>query len=445
VDKSQLDDRYFPLLLDVVDQGIFTVDPDGYITSFNHAAEVISGYSKDEVLGMECSKVFQSDLCDTQCPLRNSITSGQTIRNREVRIRAKDGRAIPIAISTSPLATEAGDLLGGVEVFKDLSHIEDLRRKLDGQYQFEDIVSRNPEMHRIFSVLPRVAESDSTILISGASGTGKELLAKAIHSHGPRRKKAFVAVNCAAIPETLLESELFGYRKGAFTDARRDRLGRIAQAEGGTLFLDEVGDLPLPLQVKLLRFLQGKTYEPLGSSTSVTANVRVVTATNKDLEAMVRERTFREDLFFRLNVLQINLPTLVQRHEDIPLLARHFVQRYRQATGKAIEGFSEEAMAALLLYDYPGNIRELENLVERAFILCDGPRIGIQHLPDRVVLASQRHHFAPPPPGRLASVEETAIREALARHGGNRSRAAADLGIHRTTLLRKLRKMKKRA
>jgi transcriptional regulator with PAS, ATPase and Fis domain len=296
-------------------------------------------------------------------------------------------------------------------------------------------------MQRIFHFLPMVAESTSTILISGASGTGKELLAKAIHTHGPRRGKPFVPVNCGAIPETLLESELFGYRRGAFTDAKRDKLGRIAQAEGGTLFLDEVGDMPVPLQVKFLRFLQARTYEPLGSTQSLKADVRVIAATHRDLDGMVREGAFREDLYFRLNVLQIALPPLRNRREDIPLLANHFIQRFRQATGKAIEGISTEAMAALMDYEFPGNIRELENIIERAFILCGAGEIGLTDLPAQVVNPSRR---AEEPraggTGGLGGLEREAIRTALERHGGNRTRSARDLGIHRSTLIRKIKK-----
>ncbi|MEW6757483.1 MAG: sigma 54-interacting transcriptional regulator [Acidobacteriota bacterium] len=437
--NSRLDARYFPLLLDVVDQGIFTVDQGGRITSFNRAAQSITGYAEEEVLGLQCSAVFKTDLCHTVCPLRRSIASRERLQNREVRIHAKDGRTIPISISTAPLATASGKLLGGVEVFKDLSHIVDLRRKIDGQYQFEDIVSRNPQMHRIFAILPLVAESSSTILITGASGTGKELLAKAIHNHGPRKRKPFVALNCAALPETLLESELFGYRKGAFTDARHDRLGRVAQAQQGTLFLDEVGDLPMALQVKLLRFLQEKTYEPLGSNVPVRADVRVITATHRDLASMVRLGAFREDLYFRLNVLQIQLPPLKDRPEDIPLLTRHFIQRYREATGKPIESATSEAMAALLRHDFPGNIRELENIIERAFILCREKEVGIEHLPFREAFAGASSASPPASGGSLGILEAEAIRSALARSKGNRTRAARELGIHRTTLIRKLK------
>jgi PAS domain S-box-containing protein len=437
--EQRLHLRYFPLVLDVVDQGIFTVDPQGQISSFNKAAELITGYTEAEVVGRECASVFRTDLCQTVCPLRRSIASRERIRNREVQITTKDGRLIPIAISTAPLETAEGELLGGVEVFTDLSHIEALRRQVDGQYHFGDILSRNPEMRRLFEILPMAAESNSTILICGPTGTGKELVAKAIHHQGPRQRKAFVAVNCAALPETLLESELFGYRKGAFTDAKRDKLGRIAQAEGGTLFLDEVGDLPTALQVKLLRFLQEKTYEPLGSTASVQADVRVIAATNRDLAGMVRGGAFREDLYFRLNVLQVTLPPLSERREDLQLLARHFIQRFRQATGKAIHGISDEALASLMRYGFPGNIRELENLIERAFILCRGPEIALGDLPPHVISGPQPAGPVSGQEGDLSSIEREAIRTALERHGGNRTRAAQDLGIHRTTLLRKLK------
>jgi PAS domain S-box-containing protein len=438
--KEKLDARYFPLVLDVVDQGIFTVDPNGHITSFNRAAEQITGFREREVLGRDCSSVFKATHCREACPLRNSIATGRRIRNRSERIRSKDGRAIPIAISTAPLVTSEGTLLGGVEVFKDLSHVEDLKRKLDGLYQFEDVVSRNPRMHRIFSMLPMVAESSSTVLIRGESGTGKELVAKAVHNHGPRKRKPFVAVSCAALPETLLESELFGYRRGAFTDAKRDRAGRIAQAEGGTLFLDEVGDLPPLIQVKLLRFLQERSYEPLGSNVTMKADVRVIAATHRDLEAMVRDGIFRQDLFFRLNVLQITLPPLRERPEDIPLLARHFVQRFRDATGKGIRDISSEAMAALLRHGYPGNIRELENLIERAFVLCEGDQIGLACLPAALRERGGPQTAEPEPRGELESAERDLIRQALGRSRGNRTLAARELGIHRSTLIRKIKR-----
>jgi len=439
--SKKIDSRFLPLVLDVVNHGIFTVDKEGNITSFNQAAEKITGYREREVLGRQCSEVFRTLLCNTECPLKRSIHSRDRMRSREVVIKTKHGRSIPIAVSTAPLETKAGRLLGGVEVFNDLSSIHGLRRKLSGKYRFDDIISKNSDMHHIFSLLPLAAESDSTILVTGASGTGKELVAKAIHNHSSRRGKPFVAVNCAALPETLLESELFGYKKGAFTDAKTDKPGRIAQAERGTLFIDEVGDLPKILQVKLLRFLQERVYEPLGSSRSVHADVRVIAASNQELEPLVDEGSFREDLYYRLNVLQINLPPLNRRSEDIPLLVQHFIEHFNLIMDKAITGITSDALAALMKYQFPGNVRELENIVERAFILCRGTEISTADLSRHVLeSASATDQHVTIAPSKMEAVEADAIRTALRRHRGNRTRAARELGIHRSTLVRKLKR-----
>ncbi|MFW5740200.1 MAG: sigma-54 interaction domain-containing protein, partial [Myxococcota bacterium] len=385
---SKLDARYFPLLLDVIDQSIFTVDRDGVITSFNRSAEGTTGYEADEVIGKKCRDVLRSDLCDQACPLRRTLESGKRIVDRRVRIRTKDGRSIPVSVTTAVLATESGQILGGVEVLHDLSPLEHLQRQLDGKYCFEDIISRSPKMQQIFDLLPMVANSDSTVMVLGESGTGKELLAKAIHHQSPRRNRPFVAVNCAAMPETLMESELFGYIRGAFTDAKRDKPGRIAQADGGTLFLDEVGDLPLSIQVKLLRFLQERAYEPLGATFTTRADVRIICATNRPLQEMVARGGFRQDLYFRLNVMQIELPPLRERIQDVPLLAQHFVQRFRQTTGNRIESVDDEAMSILMRYSFPGNIRELQNIIERAFIICRESRICREALPRDVLEAA---------------------------------------------------------
>lgn len=440
--NKALDNRYFPLILDVLDQGVFTVDEQTCITSFNLSAERITGYSAADVIGTRCAEVFRTNLCARVCPLRLSIASRRPLRNREVYIKARDGRAVPIAISTAPLLTSDGRLLGGVEVFRDLSQIVDLKRRLDERYQLADIIGKSPAMRQIFDLLPLVAPSDSTVLVTGSSGTGKELIARTVHALGPRRSRPFVALNCAAIPETLLESELFGYKRGAFTDARHDKPGRIAAAEGGTLFLDEIGDLPRLTQVKVLRFLQDHVYEPLGSNAPVRANVRVIAATNRDLLGLVRDGAFREDLYFRLNVVQIDIPPLRERVEDIPLLLNHYVRHFRGLTGKAIEGLTDEAMARLIAYPFPGNVRELENIIERAFILCQETHIGREQLPPSVLEAPQVTGAQTRPSTSLDSAERNAIRAALERHGGNRTHAAAELGIHRATLIRKLSRLR---
>ena len=369
-----------------------------------------------------------------------AIRSRGRIRGREIDIKAKDGRKIRISVDTAPLETRTGRLIGGVEVITDLSPLQGLRRALSDRYRFEDIISKNAEMHRIFSILPMIAESASTVLITGPSGCGKELVARSIHNHGSRRRRAFVAVNCAALPETLLESELFGYVKGAFTGARTDRPGRIALSEKGTLLIDEVADLPKHLQVKLLRFLQERVYEPLGSSESIKADVRILAATNRDLPRMVANEEFREDLYYRLNVLQIALPPLRDRSEDIPLLVRHFIGRFRLETGRPITGITDDALAVLARYGFPGNVRELENIIERAFVLCPGEQICLVDLPENVIRATDSEVLLPGRRGGLEAAGAQAIREALAHHDGNRTHAAAELGIHRSTLIRKLKR-----
>ena len=443
---ASLDIRYLPLLLDVLDVGIFTIDQSGVITFFNKAAEEITGYRGADVIGTKCAALFRTEHCAQSCPLFHTIHSGEAVKDQRVVILGGSGRSVLVSVTTAVLSTRDGTVLGGVEVIKDLSLVEELRRQLEGRFRFEDIISRSPQMQQIFALLPLVANSDSSLLIVGASGTGKELVARAIHHQSPRRDAPFVAVNCAAMPETLIESELFGYVKGAFTDARRDKPGRIAQADGGTLFLDEIGDLPLPVQAKLLRFLQEMVYEPLGATFSTRADVRIVSATNKNLEAMVETGAFRRDLYFRLNVMQIELPPLRERREDLPLLVQHFIERFRVTTGKRIEHMDERALAALQDYPFPGNVRELENVIERAFLVCLGSVITYEHLPPSV----QRHvercgtpggaSEQPPEAGDdpVVVAERKQIEEKLAEHGGNRTHAAAALGIHRSTLIRKI-------
>jgi len=347
------------VILDSIADGVFTVDDDWNITSFNRAAEEITGISRKEAIGRKCFDVFQANICQTNCALHNTMESGRRWVDRRIDILNGRGEKVPVSISTSILRNEEGRSVGGVETFRDLSAIELLRKEIDDHYTFQDIISKNHHMRRILEILPDIAPSDSTVLIEGPTGSGKELVAKAIHNLSKRAERKYVAVNCGALPDTLLESELFGYRKGAFTDAKKDKPGRFALAEGGTLFLDEISDISTALQVKLLRVLQEKEYEPLGATTTVKANVRVIAATNKALSQQVAHGAFREDLYYRLNVVRITLPPLADRREDIPLLVNHFIRLFNAEQGKRIQGISEEALALLMRHSFPGAQAEI--------------------------------------------------------------------------------------
>jgi transcriptional regulator with PAS, ATPase and Fis domain len=341
------------------------------------------------------------------------------------------------------LRNEKGQIIGGVETFRDLSMIEALRKELSQKYSLADIISKNHRIQEIFRILPDIAKSDSTVLIQGASGTGKELFAKAIHNLSSRKTHPFVTVNCGAIPETLLESELFGYVKGAFTDAKKDKAGKFVLADGGTIFLDELGDMPLPLQVKLLRVLQEKEFEPLGSTRPIKTDVRIIAATNRDLSALIHEGKFRDDLFYRLNVVKIGLPLLSERRDDIPLLINAFIQKFNARMGKHVMGVTNKALKLLLEYDYPGNVRELENIIEHAFVLCKDDLIRLDCLPKEILEVPRETGKS-----ELLTKEKTPLEEAeariigstLERNEGNRIKTAGELAMSRVTLWRKMKK-----
>ncbi|MFH1913305.1 MAG: sigma 54-interacting transcriptional regulator [Pseudomonadota bacterium] len=418
--------------------GLFTVDADWNVTYFNESAQRITGITADEALGRKCWDVLRSSLCDGQCAMAHCISHGGRVINKSIFIVRGDGTRVPVSISASALRNASGEVVGGVETFRDLTEIHVMRRKVEALYRCEDIVGRSPALEKLFGVLPQVSASQATALILGPSGTGKELFARAIHTLSPRKYGPFVAVNCGALPDTLLESELFGYKAGAFTDARADKPGRIALAEGGTVFLDEIGDLPGNLQVKLLRFLQEKTYEPLGGVGPVKADVRVVAATNRDLSARVDEGAFRQDLFYRLNVVTLHLPPLCERREDIPLLVDHFVGEFNAIQGKHVRGLSDDALHLLMRHDYPGNVRELENILEYAFILCTTGFIQVEHLPEHLHPGGR----AAPGDGLNGSMEEIkrrAAHRAVERHNGRKMAACRELGISKDTLRRLLK------
>jgi PAS domain S-box-containing protein len=430
------------IILESISDGVFTVDEEWRVASFNRAAEAITGIPRDQALGRPCCDVFRASLCETDCALRQTFATGRPVVGRSAFIVRADGERIPISVSTAVLRDEEGRVVGGAETFRDLSAVEELRKELSGRFEIGDFVSRSPAMRRVFDILPQLAASDCPVLVQGETGTGKELLARALHQAGPRRRRPFVAVNCGALPETLLESELFGYRAGAFTGAHRDKPGRFALADGGTLFLDEIGDMSPALQVKLLRVLQDGTYDPVGGTATQRADVRVIAATHRDLEKGVAEGTFRADLYYRIDVVRIEVPPLRERREDIPLLVDHFVARLNRIQGRQIRGVHPEALGLLMGYDFPGNVRELENILEHAFVLCDGSRLELRHLPRHFLARCGQE--APSPAIREAAraAEAGLIMEALRRHGFDRLATARALGVHKSTLFRKIRALR---
>jgi len=424
-------------ILESISDGVFAVDLDWRITSFNRAAEEITGVSREDAIGRLCSEVFKSSMCNEDCALRRTLATGKPIIGQSGYIIDAAGNRIPISTSTAVLRGADGAIIGGAETFRDLSEIEALRQELAGRFQAGDLISRSPLMQRVFEVLPAIAASPSTVLLLGETGTGKELVARTIHSLSQRRQGPFVAVNCGAFPDTLLESEFFGYKAGAFTGASRDKPGRFALAKGGTLFLDEISDISPALQVRLLRVLQERVYEPLGATRPEHTDVRIITAANRDLTELMRAGEFREDLYYRINVVRIELPPLRDRKEDVPLLVQQFIDRFNHLQNKDINGISAEALSLLMAHPWPGNIRELENVIERAFILCHEGVISIRHLPAE--FAEVRTESAAVSAHDL--IDAQAIRVALERTDFNRAAAARELGIHKTTLFRRMKRL----
>lgn len=429
------------IILDSIADGVFTVDSDFRITSFNQAAEKITGITREEAIGKPCWVVLRASICEKGCALQRTMETGDSIINQSIRIQSTKGRHIPVSISTALLRDESGKVIGGVETFRDLSVEEKLRRELNGQLSMFDILSKNREMQKLFEKVELVAGSDTTVLIEGESGTGKELFARAIHLKSGRRHGPMVIVNCGALPDSLLESELFGYKAGAFTDAKKDKPGRLALARGGTLFLDEIGDVSPMLQVRLLRVLQDRIFEPLGGIAPEKADVRILAATHRNLDEMVASGEFRQDLFYRINVVRLEIPPLRHRREDILLLIEHFLGKFAALHRPEARRFSPEALALLMAHDFPGNVRELENIIEHAIVVSTGPVIELEALPKSLRQVGYEsgkiaHGNAP----QLNEMERAAVLAALKAHQWNRSAAAAHLQIHPTTLWRKMRR-----
>ncbi|PLY03253.1 MAG: Fis family transcriptional regulator [Desulfuromonas sp.] len=426
--------RHINTIVNSVADGIFTVDRDMRIWTYNKAAEEMTGIPYSEAVGRPCQEIFHSSVCKNGCPVREAMETGQPVINREVQIIDNEGHCKPVSISASTLEDEDGNIVGAVESMRDLSMVYTLKEEIQKKYAFENMVSRNPTMRRLFEIVNDISSSEATVFIHGDSGTGKELFARAIHELSPRRVGPLIIINCGALPENLLEAEIFGVRKGAYTGADEDRPGRLELCQGGTFFLDEVGDLPLSLQVKLLRVLENREFQPVGGKETLQADVRFITATHRNLEQMVAQGTFRQDLLFRINTVTLNIPPLRERREDIPLLIDMAMQRFNALYNKRIKAVSPDLMRLILSYDFPGNVRELLNLMEQAVILCKGDEVGLEHVPENLFrnnlgecdnLPRANKAFNP---GLLAEV--------LDRHRGNRIGAAEELGVSRTTLWR---------
>ena len=447
-EEKAIADSVQEIILESISDGVFTVDHHWRITSFNRAAEEITGVMRSEAVGRYCWEVFRSNMCEVDCALKRTMQEGKSFVSSSTYIINGSRERIPITVSTAPLINDQGEILGGVETFRDHSLVEELRRELAGQYQVGDMVSRSQAMARILSILPQVAESDSTVLISGETGTGKELLARAIHSLSGRREKLFTAINCGALPDSLLESELFGYKAGAFTGADRDKPGLFAAAADGTILLDEIGETTQAFQVRLLRVLEEREFQPLGGVEKIRTTARIIAATNRELTEMIETGDFRRDLYYRINIVRLQLPPLRERMEDLPLLIDRFIGRMNTRQGRTVTGVSTRAMTRLMAHDYPGNIRELENVIEHAFVLCHAGEIDVEHLPGYLQDQPARHTGRLVPPSSPQAIDEAvrsaeaeAIVVALKLHGYNRTAAAKALGMHKATLHRKLKKL----
>jgi PAS domain S-box-containing protein len=431
------------IILDNLDIGVLTVDRGGHITFFNNRAEAMSGFNRGEVLGKSCTMIFGEASSHDMLLFNGTIADGQARASTEGEIKTREGQAVPMRADYMALKNEDGRIVGGLATISDLSLKYQFNSEIKGRYTFYDMVGKDPAIQKIFDIVPVLASSDATILIEGPTGTGKDVLAKVIHNASIRSKKPLVKVNCAALPDNLLESEMFGYVKGAFTGADKNKPGRFQEADGGTIFLDEIGDLPLSLQAKLLRVLEDKEFYPLGSRKTTKVDVRIISATNQNLDRLVKERRFREDLFYRLNVMRLDLPPLKDRKGDIPLLISHILKRLSATRDTMVEKFSNDAMEVLLNYDYPGNVRELENIIEHALIVCQDKIIERNHLPlslqgdlASTPLVEEKQSFDQ----KIESSEKTIILDMLQKYNWNKGETASALHINRTTLWRKMKK-----
>jgi PAS domain S-box-containing protein len=431
------------IILNCISDGVLTIDLNGRVQYVNKAMRDLLGYEENEpILGLDCDALVRSRICHSaDCILRRTLEKREKVSNFETTLKSRSGKTVSVNINTDFLRDDEGNLIGIVEVFRDISIIKALQEKLEDKYHFGNIVAKNHRMKEILQVLPMVAASKSTVLIEGESGTGKELIARAIHNNSPRKDKAFIAVNCAAIAEGVLESELFGHVKGAFTGAYQDRPGRFQLANGGTIFLDEIGDMSQAIQGKVLRFLQEEEFERVGEMKTIKVDVRVIAATNRDLLRATREGDFREDLYYRIRVFPVKLPALRERKDDIPILVSHFIEKFNLEMGRSINNISPRTMELLMNHHYPGNIRELENIIEHAFVCCPGNTILPEHLPKDLFSENKMNWMGNLGihEGSLEKMEKEFIANMLDQSHWKLQEVSRKLGISRTTLWRKIK------
>jgi PAS domain S-box-containing protein len=442
--------KYWKTIVDTLQDGLMVIDPSGNILAMNPAAERLTGYSADELVGQNCT-ILNCTGCELygRGPGKEwcSLYEKGIVTAKKCLISRKDRRALHVVKNATVLKDPEGQMIGSVETLTDISEIVrqqeeilTLRKSCRLEDQHHGLLGESPPMQRLFELIENVAQTDAPVLIHGQSGTGKELVARAIHEDSPRKDKPFIKVNCAALNENLLESELFGHEKGSYTGADRTRIGRFEAAHEGTIFLDEIGDIPLGIQVKLLRVLEEKEIERVGDHKPIPVNVRIISATNKDIEDLIAQELFREDLFFRINVFPLKCPSLSERLDDIHLMVQHFIEQNAGKSGKKIVGLTPEAMEALFTYSWPGNVRELRNAIEYAFVLCSGHWIGEEHLPPKISTGSKR----PLTRAQQSSVsweeDRSTLLDTLRQVGGNQSEAARLLGVSRVTIWKRIKK-----
>ncbi len=414
-----------------VQDGIVSIDHETRVLGINSAAASIFQVAPESAIGRTLTELCGEERKILPPIVEKCLSTGEFVREFQVSDRAKDREWVYV-ISVIPI--KGGSDAGAVLVIRDISRLHLLERELADKFSFQKMIGKSPCMLRIFEMVHQLADTDTTVLVEGPSGTGKELVAAALHHHGSRKRGPLVKVNCAALPESLLESELFGHVRGAFTGATHDKAGRFEIAKGGTLFLDEIGDVSQQLQQRLLRVIQEREIERVGSSEPIKIDVRIIAATNRDLAQLVKQGSFREDLYYRLNVIKIFLPPLRERREDIPLLVNHFLDRYKKRLDRAVDDIDPAAMEILVNYDWPGNVRQLENAIEHAVVLCHKGYITVDHLPPDLKAAQQESSEDESSESQVPDSDK--LKQVLDSVGWNRSRAARRLGVHRNTIAR---------